>query len=548
MKKRLFEQDQVAKKMLVGSIVLGLIGGVLIIVQAVYLARVTDDAFLQGKSFMQLLPPLYILLSWIVIRSLVHFGAEYVSAQMAVRVKGELRKRLVRRISELGPAYVKGERGGELLSTIVEGVEQLEIFVAKYLPQLALSIMLPFAVFILVVKIDWVTAVVLAFTFPLLILFMILIGVTTRQRTEKQFKMLGLLGGHFLDVLRGLTTLKLFNRSKAQLQIIAEISERHRQATMSTLYLAFLSAFVMELFATLSTAVIAVFLGLRLIQGDIGFEHAYLVLLLAPEFYLPVRALGTQFHAGANGTAAAQRIFAVLDAAPMGYLARDGGRQLVSSYGFSIQFDKVTFQYPGADKPVMQELSFIVKAGQHLALVGPTGAGKSTILELIQGFIRPTSGRILINDVDLAEIDIAWWRNQFAMVSQTAHLFNGTIADNIRLSKPDAGMVEVQLAAERAYAHEFIMQMKDGYETVVDEVPRLSGGQLSRVALARAIFKNAPVLMMDEPTAQLDVESEQAIIRALSDYLQGRTAIFVVHRMAMTELADQVIEIGGVTE
>jgi ABC-type transport system involved in cytochrome bd biosynthesis fused ATPase/permease subunit len=304
----------------------------------------------------------------------------------------------------------------------------------------------------------------------------------------------------------------------------------------------------MELFATLSTAVIAVFLGLRLINGDIGFEHAYLVLLLAPEFYLPVRALGTQFHAGANGTAAARRIFTVLDAEPMGYLARDGGRKLDCRHGFSVQFEQVTFQFPGAEKPVIQALSFLVKAGQHLALVGPTGAGKTTVLDLIQGFIRPTSGRILINGIDLAEVDIAWWRSQFAMVSQKAHLFHGSIADNIRLSKPDAGMVEVQLAASRAFAHEFIMDLKDNYETVIDEVARLSGGQLSRIAIARAIFKKAPVLLMDEPTAQLDVESEKAIIAALSDYLQGRTAIFVVHRMAMTELADQVITIGGVSE
>jgi thiol reductant ABC exporter CydD subunit len=545
MKKRLFEQDARAKKMLVASIGLGLIGGVLIIVQAVYLAKVTNGAFLEHKSLFDMLPPLYLLLTWIVFRSLLHFASEYVATQMAVSVKSELRKRLVRHISQLGPTFVKGERGGELLSTIIEGVEQLEIFVAKYLPQLALSMLLPFAVFILVVRIDWVTAIVLAITFPLLILFMILIGVTTRQRTEKQFKTLGLLAGHFLDVLRGLTTLKLFNRSKAQLQIIADISERNRKATMSTLYLAFLSAFVMELFSTISTAVIAVFLGLRLIAGQIPFEHAYLVLLLAPEFYLPVRALGTQFHAGANGTAAAKRIFAILDEQPSGYVTEVGGIQLASQGPYQIRFEQVTFTYPGADTPVLEQLSFTVEAGQHAALVGMTGAGKSTVLDLLQGFLKPTAGRILIDGVDLAQLDMVWWREQYGWVAQKPHLFQGSIADNIRLSKPNAGLVEVQLAARAAYADGFISELQAGYDTSIEETAQLSGGQLSRIAIARAIFKQAPMLLMDEPTAQLDQESEQAIIHALAEYLKGKTALFVAHRMAMTTLADQVIEIGG---
>jgi thiol reductant ABC exporter CydD subunit len=543
--KRLFAQDKIAKRWLVGSIALGALGGIIIIVQAIYLARITADAFLGGSSVGALLPPLYLLLTWIILRGLVHVGTEFTSAQMAVHIKAKLRLQLFDKLRELGPTYVRGERSGELLTTIVEGVEQLEIFVAKYVPQLALSIFLPLAVFLLVARVDWITAIVLAFTFPLLILFMILIGVTTRQRTEKQYKLLGLLGGHFLDVMRGLSTLQLFNRSRAQLAIIASISEKHRKATMSTLYLAFLSAFVMELFATLSTAVIAVFLGLRLINGQIDFDHAYLVLLLAPEFYLPIRALGTQFHAGANGTAAAKRIFEILDEVPQGYSSAKGGRRLTGDAGYTVEFDAVTFAYPGSDSAVFTDLSFVIRPGEKVALVGPTGAGKSTILDLVLGYLKPTAGTIRVNGVDLAELDMNEWRMQCGWMAQKPHLFQGTIADNIRLAEPHAGMVEVEWAAERAHADAFIRELPRGYDTQMNETAALSGGQLSRIALARALFKQAPLFFMDEPTAQLDADSEKAILDALRDQMEGRTVLYVAHRPAMIAFADRTLTIGG---
>lgn len=545
MNKRLFAQDKIAKRWLIGSIALGALGGVIIIVQAIYLARITADAFLGGSTVGALLPPLYLLLTWIILRGLVHVGTEFASNQMAIHIKSKLRHQLFNKLSELGPTYVRGERSGELLTTIVEGVEQLEIFVAKYVPQLALSIFLPFAVFLLVARIDWVTAIVLAFTFPLLILFMILIGVTTRQKTEKQYKLLGLLSGHFLDVLRGLSTLQLFNRSRAQLDIIASISEKHRKATMSTLYLAFLSAFVMELFATLSTAVIAVFLGLRLIDGQIDFDHAYLVLLLAPEFYLPIRALGTQFHAGANGTAAAKRIFEILDTEPTGYLRANGGRTQTGDAGYTVEFDAVTFAYPGSDAPVLSDLSFVLSPGEKVALVGPTGAGKSTVLDLVLGYIKPTSGMIRINGVDLAELNITWWREQCGWMGQKPHLFQGSIADNIRLAEPQVGMEEVEWAAELAQADGFIRALPRGFETHMNEAAELSGGQLSRIALARALFKKAPIFLMDEPTAQLDAESETAILQTLEQAFTGCTVLFVAHRPAMIAFADRVLTIGG---
>lgn len=299
--KKLFRQVPAARKLFAVSMLFSAAGGLLILFEAALLARIADGAFLGGRSLASLLPALYMLLAVIAARAAAHMASEYTSAQMAQRIKSDLRMRLIRKLAELGPHYAKDERIGELIGTVYEGVEHLENYLAKYVPQMALSMFIPAAVFLVVAEADWISALVLAVTLPLLVLFMILIGKAAKSKTDRQFQLLGRLGGHFHEVLRGLPTLKIFNRSKAQIEIISRISEEHRRSTIATLRLAFLSAFVMELFATLSTAIVAVFLGLRLIEGDIGFEPAFLVLLLTPDFYAPVRALGTQFHAGMNG-------------------------------------------------------------------------------------------------------------------------------------------------------------------------------------------------------------------------------------------------------
>lgn len=540
--KRLFQHDTSAKLLLFVSVGLGFAGGVLIIVQAVYLARITDRAFLSGLGLTELKPLMMLLLGWIGLRVVVYAAGEMVSAQMAVLIKGELRKRLIGHLKELGPSYAKGERSGELIGTVYEGIEHLEIYLAKYVPQIALSAMLPIAVFSLVASLDWVTAIILAGTFPLLILFMILIGKSTKVKTERQWRSLGLLSGHFMDVLRGISTLKIFNRSKAQLTVIARVSDQYRKTTMETLRIAFMSAFVMELFTTLSTAVIAVFLGLRLISGDIDFERAFLVLLLAPEFYLPVRVLGTQFHAGANGVAAAKRIFDILDTKPLGWTEREDGERLeMKEKGYRIEFEGVGFAYPDCLTPVVSDLSFTIESGERVAILGPTGSGKSTILDLLLGFLRPTEGRILIDGVDMSRLSIAWWREQLAPVAQRMHLFHDTIAGNIRLANPAASMKEVIYAAEQAQADAFIQALPDGYLTPVTESVRLSGGQMSRLAMARAFLKKTPMLLLDEPTAQLDIKSENAVQQALESLLKNRTAVLVAHRLGMVRLADKIV-------
>jgi len=545
MMKRLFQQVQNSRKLFVISVVFGCLGGLILIAEAYYVANIVDDVFLEGVGLAEVKLMLALLLGVIIIRALLHTVSDYTASKLAQGIKSELRLRLVKKLGDLGPEYSKEERSGELVSTLYEGVEQLENYLAKYVPQIVLSMFVPFAIFVLVVGQDGLSALVYAITLPLLILFMILIGKFTKSRTDRQYKLLGRLGGHFQEILRGMETLKIFNRSKAQLQIIGKISEEHRRSTMATLKLAFLSAFVMELFATISTAVIAVFLGLRLVKGQMEFYDAFLILLLTPEFYAPIRALGTQFHSGMNGASAATRIFNILDAEPAGYVEKEDGvtPNSVQAEGYRIEFQHVTVHYAGYEKPALHDVSFTIEPGQQLAIVGATGAGKSTILDLLQGFIKPTNGKIVIDGVNLADLSIGHWRKQLSTVSQKVHLFHGTIRENILLG------LEEQLADEHVWnilqqagADRFVSQLPQGLNTQLEDAIQLSGGQIQRLAIARALTRqDAKLILLDEATNGLDVYHEELVYNNLQRWIQGRSAVIVAHQLENITLADYIL-------
>ncbi|WP_217597323.1 thiol reductant ABC exporter subunit CydD [Cohnella sp. GbtcB17] len=559
MLRELFRQVSGVRKLFAFSIGLGLGAGMLLILEAAWIADIADRAFLRGSPLAPLLPAFGVLLLWIALRAVLQTAGEHASAQMALRIKGELRVRLIAKLAELGPRSIGGERSGELLGTVHEGVEQLEAYLSKYLPQVALSMLVPAAVFAVALRLDLISAVVLAVTMPLLVLFMILVGVAAKSKAARQFKQLGRLGGHFLDVVRGLPTLKAFGRSRAQIEIIDRLSDDYRRETMGTLRLAFLSAFVMELFATLSTAVVAVFLGLRLADGGIGFEQAFLVLLLTPEFYAPVRAVGTQFHASAAGMSAIKRIVELLGMEGAGWPERTDGRELPSmrsvlgglaeaagaddagKAGRTIELRDVSVRYPGAERDAVSGLSLTIRPGLRVAGIGPTGAGMCSLLDLLQGFVRPTAGAIYIDGVDMAELSMAAWREELSGVPQQPKLFPGTVRDNVAYGRPDATEAEVLRALELSGSADVVAALPQGLDTVLGESARLSGGQQQRQAIARALLKDAPLLLLDEPTAGLDAMREAELRRTLDTLLRGRMSVTVAHRLETVQGADLVV-------
>ncbi len=534
----------IEKRLRVGLLLtvgLGLAAGLLVIAQAYLLSRVINNIFLQGAALDTITPLLLVLLAVGAARAAALWAGEIAAQAVAERVKTDLRDRLHAHLLALGPAYTRGERGGEWVNTATNGVEALDSYLREYLPQLALAALLPVAMLVVVFPVDILSGVVLLLTAPLIPVFMILIGKAAGALNRRQWLNLSRMSAHFLDVLQGLTTLKLFGRSHAQIEIIGRISDQFRQATLDVLRVAFLSALVLELVATISTAIVAVEIGLRLLAGGLDFERALFVLVLAPEFYLPLRTLGLRFHAGVAGVTAAQRIFEMLETTP--HTSPDDGQPL-PPLRLHLRFEQVVYAY--GDRPALHGLSLEIRPGERVALVGPSGGGKTTISQLILRFIEAQAGHITVAGYPLTALSAARWREQIAWVPQIPYLFNATAADNIRAGRTDASLAQVERAARNAHAHDFIMALPQGYETRIGERgARLSGGQAQRIALARAFLRDAPLVILDEATANLDPETEVQIQDSIEQLLQERTAIIIAHRLSTVTRADRLYVIDG---
>jgi ATP-binding cassette subfamily C protein CydD len=512
---------------------LGVAGTVLILLQAGLLATALAGAA-RGIGIGALAGTLAWLGVVLAGRAAAAAGGEAAALRAAADVKSGLRRRLSAHVLRLGPAWLGGQQAGEITALATKGLDGLDAYFARYLPQLMLAVLVPLAVLVRVAFADWISAVIIAATLPLIPLFGILIGWHTRAQTQRQWRLLALLGGHFLDVVSGLPTLKLFGRSRAQAEVIEEVTSAHRKATMTTLRVAFLSSLVLELTAALATALVAVEIGLRLLYGHVSYQTALLVLLLTPEAYLPLRNAGGQFHASTEGTTAAQRAFEILDTplpvspAPTPAATTSADADLSRE---DIALRAVTLSYPGRGRPAVDEVSLTIRPGEQIILTGPNGAGKSSLLALLLRFATPTSGAIAAGSVDLAEIPADRWRSQIAWVPQHPHLFTATVAENIALGEPGASREDIAAAARLAGADEFIRRLRDGYDTVLTEGARsLSAGQRQKLALARAFLRRAPVLLLDEPTAHLDPVSADRVMAALEDQLADRTVVLVTHR------------------
>jgi ATP-binding cassette subfamily C protein CydD len=548
--RRLLGQAWAARLHLVLAVGLGTLTGFILVCQALVISQIVAGVFLAGQTLNDVQPTLLVLLALSLARAILTWGSEVSAHHVAGRVKHALRQRLAGHLLVLGPAYARGERSGELTNTIVEGTEALEAYFSQYLPQLAMAALVPLTILAFVFPIDLTSGLVLLLTAPLIPVFMVLIGDAADRLTRRQWTSLSRMSAHFLDILQGLTTLKLLGRSREQAQTIATISEEFREATLRVLRLAFLSALVLEMVATIGTAIVAVEVGLRLLYGHLTFERAFVVLLLAPELYLPLRTLGTRFHAGMSGVEAAKRIFEILDTPAPVAMPADRCRCL-PELRYAIRFQDVSFAYGDSQRDAVRCATFDISPEQKTAIVGPSGSGKSTITQLLLRFIDPDRGSITVDGRPLASLDPSAWRARVAWVPQNPYLFNASVKENIRIARPAASREEVERAALLAHAHGFIQALPMAYDTPIGERgARLSGGQAQRIALARAFLKDAPLLILDEATANLDPDTESQIQASMSRLLQGRTALVIAHRLGTVQNVDAILVMadGGIVE
>lgn len=513
--------------------------GLLTVFQARLLAWACQRVVMQGEGVSSVLPLAALLVLLAAGRSVCTYILETRSAAAAARVKQAVRSKLYRKIQSLGPAGLAGAETGPLIETVTKGVDELEPYFTRFLPQLALAAILPLMFLIIIVPSEWRAGLVLLFSAPFIPLFMILIGQGSEKLHRRQWGRLSRMAGHLIDLVQGLPDLIIFGAAKREAATVARVSEEYRAATMAVLRVAFLSAFALEFFATVGTAVVAVIVGFRLLSGVLTLQEGLFVLLMAPEFYLPLRNLGLSYHARMQGVAAAERIAPLLaKPLPEGFTGA-----LPAPVGApDIRFEDVSFRY-GGDRGGVTGVTLELPSGSITALAGESGAGKTTLARLLAGLARPESGRILVNGLDLTTLAPDSWRSMLAWVPQTPYFTSGTVRENLLLGRPDADEYEIIAALEAAAADQFIYRLSHGLDTTLgDRGAGLSGGELKRLALARAYLCQATVVIMDEPTAGLDGESELLVGEALGRLARGRTVLVISHREQTLSRAERVVE------
>lgn len=549
--RRLTRSSRAARAHLASTAGLGLLATALIIAQATLLAQVIVAAFLGGDSLSTLTPQLLWLAAISLARGLVDAGFEATGRIGAARVMAELRSRLVRQLLLVRPGALQGERSGELAAAAVQGVDALEAYFARYLPQVFLAALAPLFILVWTFPRDWEAAVILAITAPLIPVFMVLIGRLAERSTRRRWRRLSRLSARFLDLVGGLETLRAHGLAESQGRSIAAAGESYRRETMATLRVGFLSALVLELLAMIGIALVAATVGIQLAEGSLGLTAGLTILILAPELYMPLRRLGAQFHASADGMASAERIFAVLDQ-PAAVSAPSGAPASVASGAPTAAPDPrragiavrgLRFSHPGRDE-VLRGIDLDIDAGETVALTGPSGGGKSTLLSLLLRLADPSAGTIECDGIDLRAVDAEAWRRQVAWVPQRPTIFAGTVEENVRLADPQATGWSVIEAARGAGLLDFARCLPEGMGTPIGEGGRrLSAGQAQRVGLARAFLRDAPLLLLDEPTAHLDEETELEVAAAVAHLASGRTALLVAHRPELARQADRVLEL-----
>jgi thiol reductant ABC exporter CydD subunit len=538
---RLLEYTRGTRRFLILAVLSGAATAGLVLAQAWLIATTISDVLVRHRGLGQARSLLGLLLVVVLARATLGWLGERAADRASASAKSDLRTAFVERIAVLGPMGTDGDRSGRLVVLATSGIDALDNYFARYLPQIILAVIVPCTVVLVVLGVDWISAVIIAVTVPLIPLFMSLVGASTTVRMARQAKLLHRLAGHFLDVVAGLPTLKVFGRAKAQVAAIRDSTEQYRSATMDTLNVAFLSSLILELLATYSVALVAVAVGLRLLDGHLSLATALFVLILAPEAYLPLRLLGTNYHASAEGMNAAAEIFDVLERP----LPSRGMRRDVPDLSCSgLRVEQLEVRYPNRTLPALSDVSLEVDPGEIVAIAGPSGCGKSTLLSVLMGLAPVWSGSVTAGTVNVADLDPDTWRSQIAWVPQRPYLFARSIADNVRLGRPDATDAEVRVALADAGLEALVERLPAGLETILGhDGAGLSTGERQRVALARAFVRDAPLLLLDEPTANLDGRTEEAVLQAVRRLTVGRTVVIAAHRPSLLDLADRVVHL-----
>lgn len=538
---RLLHYTRGTRRYLFFTVFLGGFTAGLVVAQAWLIAHTISEVLIRHVGLSGVRGSIGLLLGVVLVRACCGWIGERVADRASAAAKSDLRMALAERIARLGPAGIDRERSGSLVVLATSGIDALDSYFARYLPQLFLAVIVPVTVIGVVLGVDWISAVIIAVTVPLIPLFLSLVGAATREKMERQSELLHRLAGHFLDIVAGLPTLKVFGRAKAQEEAVRDITDEYRTATMSTLRVAFLSSLVLELLATISVALVAVAIGLRLLGGHLGLASGLFVLVLAPEAYLPLRLLGTNYHASAEGMKAAGDIFEVLERP----LSPRGAQASVPDPSRSdIRVEGLEVHYPGRRSAALSGVDLEVSPGEVVAIAGPSGCGKSTLFSVLLGLAPAWTGSVTVGDVSLASLDPDAWRAQVGWVPQRPHLFARSIAENVRLGRPGASDDEVRAALTQAGLDQVVDRLPQGMATMLgSDGLGLSAGERQRVALARAFLRDAPLLLLDEPTAGLDGETEESVLAGVRRLSRGRTVLIAAHRPSLLTLADRVVHL-----
>ncbi|WP_297921602.1 thiol reductant ABC exporter subunit CydD [Metallibacterium sp.] len=513
-----------------------------LVAQAWLLADILDAALFRHAPLAQLWPQWWGLLLLAPLRLLLNLYARRTAFAAGLDLSARLRARLLTRAQALGPLGLRAQASGDLITRLVDGVDAVLPYFARYLPQVSTAALVPLLLALFVFPADWISGLILLLTAPLIPFFMVLVGNAAERASRQRYAQLTRLGAAFMDALGGLSTLRQLGAAERVAQRLDTDGEDYRQLTMQVLRVAFLSALVLEFFATVSIAVVAVLIGFRLLWHELPFHDGLFVLLLAPEFYLPLRALGTLRHARMDALAAAQQMAVLDDAPPQASAPLAGGHHAPPDHAPGVRIDNVNYVHAGR-AAALRECSFELQPRRVTALVGATGSGKSTLLNLLLGFAPPESGRVLIDGIDLANLDLTQWRARIAWLPQQTHIFEGSVRDNLLLAAPRADAAVLQRAAADSGLDAVIARLPQGWDTPLGEHGLgLSGGEIQRLALARALLReHANVWLLDEPTAHLDADSAQAVERVIRTAAATRTVLLVAHRLASAQAADRVV-------